>query len=141
MTHKRIMWLENSAALVGRVLLSLIFLISGWGKLADFAGSVAYATSKGLPFPTLMIAIAIIIEIVGGLMLLIGWKTKIAAGALILFVLIVSFVFHAFWNYPEQEAPLQMINFWKNFALIGGLLYAMAFGSGDYAMDYWRRKH
>lgn len=128
--------IENLAALIGRFLISFIFIFSGYHKILDFAGTVAHTASKGMPFPEFLIVIAIIIEIVAGLMVLLGWHARIGAIALIIFIIVVSLVFHAYWTYPPAQAVLQSQMFWKNFAMLGGLLYIFAFGAGKYSLKY-----
>lgn len=128
--------IENLAALIGRFLISFIFIFSGIHKIIDFAGNVGFVASKGMPFPTFLLIISIIVEIVAGLMVLLGWYARIAAIILSLFIIIVTLVFHPFWTYPPEQAGIQMTMFWKNFAMLGGLLYIFAFGAGKYSLKY-----
>lgn len=115
--------------LIGRVLISIIFLVSGYGKIVGFAGTVAFV-GTALPFPTLLTALAIIIEVVGSLMLLIGYKTRLAAAALIVFTTVATLAFHL--NLADQA---QSVQFMKNLAIIGGLLYVYALGAGNMSLD------
>ena len=116
--------------LVGRVLLALIFIIAGFGKITGFEGTVGYIQSVGLPAPQLATIVAIIVELGGGIMLVIGWKARWAAAALFIFVLVASLVFHPFWAVPAEK-----IQFMKNLAIMGGMLYILAYGSGPLSVD------
>lgn len=115
--------------LVGRVLMSIIFLVSGYSKIVGFAGTVAFVGGI-LPFPTLLITLAIIIELAGGVMLLFGYKTRLAAAALIVFTVVATLAFHL--NLADQAESAQ---FMKNLAIIGGLLYVKTFGAGSMSVD------
>ncbi len=122
-------------ALIGRVTLSLIFILGGFGKITGFAGSVAYAASAGMPFPELGIVVAILIEFVGGIMLLVGYKTRLAALALAVLIVPINYYFHA--DFAQQ---LQMTMFMKNVAILGGMLMASAHGAGKFSVDSWMQK-
>lgn len=116
--------------LLGRILLSAIFIISGWGKIGHFAQTAGYMASKGLPFTDVLLAITIAIELGAGLMLLVGWKARWAATIIFLWLIPTTFIFHAFWAAPAAEMQNQMIHFMKNLAIMGGMLYVMSFGAG-----------
>ena len=119
---------------VGRFLLALIFVLSGWGKITGFDGTVAYMASKGMPLPQFLLPGAIIVELAGGLALMLGWKARWAALALFLFCIPTALVFHNFWAVPPEQAQNQMIHFLKNLAIMGGLLYVVAFGPGPFSI-------
>lgn len=125
---------------VGRFLLALIFVFSGWGKIAGFEGTVAYMASKGMPFPQVLLPGAILIELGGGLALMLGWKARWAALAIFLFCIPTTLVFHDFWALPPEQAQNQMIHFLKNLALMGGMLYIVAFGPGALSLDGLKRR-
>jgi putative oxidoreductase len=116
--------------LIGRVLLGLIFVLSGFGKLSDPAGTAGYMTAYGLPYANVLVWPTGLIEFGGGLLLMLGWHARWAAAALILFVIAATLVFHQFWNVDAAQMQMQQINFLKNLAIIGGLLYVVAYGSG-----------
>ncbi len=116
--------------LVGRILLSLIFLISGLGKIGGFAGTAGYMASKGLPMADVLLVITIVIEVGAALMIIAGYKARLGATALFLWMIPVTFIFHNFWAVPAAEQQIQQIMFMKNLGLMGGMLYIMAFGSG-----------
>ncbi|MBL0423364.1 DoxX family protein [Ramlibacter sp. AW1] len=126
---------HDALALVGRLLIAWMFIPAGWAKIGGFAGSVAYATSAGLPLPQVGVAVGLVVELVGGLMLLVGFKTRWAALALALFTLVASFFFHAYWAMPEAQQMMQKLMFDKNMAIVGGLLAFVAFGPGRWSMD------
>jgi len=121
--------------LVGRILLALIFIISGFGKIMGFDATLGYISSAGLPFAQLSAIAAIVVELGGGILLVVGWKARWAAAALFLFVLVAALYFHAFWASPPDQAMMQQIQFLKNLAIMGGMLYIMAYGSGPYSVD------
>ena len=122
----------------GRILLALIFVISGYGKLVGFDGTVGYIASKGLPLPQLAAAAAIAIELVGGVLLVIGWQTRWAATAIFLFMIPTTLIFHAFWAAAANQ-QMETIQFMKNLSIMGGMLYAMAFGAGPLSVDNRKR--
>ena len=131
--------LQDTLALLGRVLLAWLFVPAGIGKIAGFAGTVGYATSVGLPMPQVGVAIGLVIELVGGLMILFGFKTRWAALALALFTVAAAIFFHNYWAAPEAQQMMQKINFNKNIAITGGLLVLAAFGAGRLSIDGKRR--
>lgn len=124
----------GAAALIGRILLSAIFLVSGIGKVAAPAATIQYIASAGLPFPTLAYALAIIAELAGGIALIVGYRTRIAAAALAIFCLAAALGFH---NHLADQN--QFIHFMKNVAITGGLLQVLAFGGGRFSIDARRR--
>lgn len=127
--------LQDTLALVGRILLAWMFIPAGWSKIGGFSGTVGYATSAGLPLPEVGVAIAIVIELVGGLMLLVGFKTRWAALALAVFTAVASFFFHNYWAMPEAQQAVQKLMFGKNIAIVGGLLAFAAFGAGRLSLE------
>lgn len=115
--------LEAWLPLVGRVLIAAIFILSGLSKIADPAGSMAYIASVGLPLPAVALAGAIIVELVGGALLISGYKVRAVASVIALFSLATAVFFHN--NLADQN---QFIHFFKNIAIAGGLLQIVAFG-------------
>jgi putative oxidoreductase len=115
---------------VGRLLISTIFILSGLSKVAAPAMTVGYIQSAGLPFPSLAFGIAAFIEIVGGITLLIGYRTRITAAVLFVFALATAAFFHN--HFGDQN---QFIHFFKNIAIAGGLLHVVAFGGGRVSLD------
>lgn len=127
--------LQNPLALVGRLLLALLFLPAGIAKVGGFAGTVGYIGSKGLPLPELGAVIAIVVEVGGGLALVAGFGTRFVALALALFTLAASFFFHNYWGMPAEQAMMQQLMFFKNIAVVGGLLVLAAHGAGAWSLD------
>jgi putative oxidoreductase len=126
---------RDIAALVGRVLLAAIFILGGWGKIGGFEGTAGYIASKGLPLPQVGAAIAIVVELVGGIMLLVGFRARWAALAIFVFLIPTTFIFHAFWAVPPEQVMAQQNSFMKNLAIMGGMLMVWAFGPGRLALD------
>ena len=114
---------------VGRVLISALFLISGFGMLMNFQGTVGMIASAGIPMATVATAIALFLKVGGALMLLTGFHARLGAWMLIVFVTLASFTFHT--NWADQT---QMIMFLKNVSIIGGLLYVAKFGPGAFSI-------
>ncbi|MGH6639445.1 MAG: DoxX family protein [Polaromonas sp.] len=127
--------LQNPLSLIGRVLLALLFVPSGFSKIGGFAGTVGYIASKGVPLPELAAAAAIGVELGLGVLLLVGFQTRWAALGIALFTVVVTFIFHNFWAVPAEQVMMQQINFFKNMAVIGGLLTVMAWGAGAWSLD------
>ena len=126
---------QNSLALAGRVLLAALFLPAGFGKLTSFAGTVGYIGSVGLPLPELGAVLAIAAEVLGGLALLLGLGTRAAALVLAVFTAAASVFFHAYWAAPADQAFMQQLLFFKNVAVVGGLLTVAAWGAGAWSLD------
>ena len=131
---------QNTVALVGRILLALIFVISGFSKIGGFDGTVGYIASKGLPFAALGAVIAIVVEFFGGIALILGLYTRWVALAMALFTLAAAVFFHNFWAVPAEQMMNQNIHFMKNISMIGGLLTVFAFGAGAFSLDARRGK-
>jgi putative oxidoreductase len=123
------------ASLIGRIGLAALFLWSGYGKLVHMDGNVGYMKAFGLPEAELLIWPAMLVELVAGAMLLVGWKARWAAIALVVFTLPATFIFHAYWSVPADQALNAQIHFMKNLAIMGGLLGIFAHGSGPLALD------
>jgi putative oxidoreductase len=119
--------------LMGRVGLGVIFLMSGIGKLAGWSGTVAYASSKGVP--EILLAGAVALELLGGLSVLAGWKTRWGVVALLTFLAPVTVIFHGFWGYQGAEVQPQLIQFLKNVSIAGGLIALYAAGPGAISVD------
>ena len=126
---------NDVAALAGRVLLAFMFVYAGWGKLTGFAGTVGWVASAHVPMPEVATAVALVVELGGGLMLALGWKARWAALALAGFTLLASILFHDFWNKAGPEMMTNQLFFFKNVAVIGGMLMVFAFGPGRLSLD------
>ena len=101
--------------------------------------TVAYVGSVGLPMPSLLAAVTIAVEVLVGLALLVGFKTRWAALILAFFTLLAAVFFHNFWAAPADQQMMQSINFYKNLAIVGGLLFVAVFGAGPLSMDNRQR--
>lgn len=127
--------LSNTLNLVARLLMVALFLPAGIAKLTGFDGTVGYIASVGLPLPAAGAALAAAVEILGSLALLAGFGTRIAAIALAVFTLVASFFFHAYWAMPADQAFMQQLLFFKNIAVVGGLLAIATNGAGAWSVD------
>jgi putative oxidoreductase len=132
--------LQNPLALVGRILLALMFVLAGFSKIGGFAGTVGYIASKGLPAASLLAALTIVLEVGGGLAIMFGFFTRWSALALAGFTLLASLIFHAFWSLPADQQMMQQLLFMKNISVAGGLLVLAAFGAGAISLDAKRAK-
>ena len=124
--------LQNAAAATGRVLLGLLFAVSGFGKITGFAGTAGYMASKGMPMAEVLLVGAIVVELVGGLMLIAGFWARWAALAIAAFLVPTTLIFH---NPLGPEGAAQMTQFLKNLSILGGMLVVAAFGPGAWSVD------
>lgn len=130
--------LRDPAALLGRILIAYLFVPAGWGKLTGFAGTAGYIASMNVPMPQVAAAIAVAAELGLGLAVLLGIQARWAALGLAVFTAVITPIFHAYWNAPEAQQMMQMLNFTKNLAIVGGLLAFTAFGAGRFSFDGMR---
>lgn len=122
--------IQTAASLVGRILICAIFLMSGYGKLMAPAATQKHMADAGLPLVQILFVLAVIVELGGGLMLLAGWKARIAAFVVFLFLIPVTLTFHT--NFADK---MQQGQFFKNLAIMGGLLMITAYGPGPISVD------
>ncbi len=127
--------MKNFFLLLARIFLVLIFLVAGIDKIMNFAGSQQYMLAHGVPMTAFLLVVATIIEVVGGLMIIFGYKTKWVALVWIIYLIPVTLVFHT--NFSDV---VQMAMFWKNLGLMGGLLYLYFFGPGAFSIDESSKK-
>jgi putative oxidoreductase len=120
---------------IGRVLIGLPFAMGGLSKLAAYGSTTAMIGAAGLPFPSLAFAVAVAVELGGGLLLVLGYHVRPVAVALAVFSLATALSFHS--NFADQN---QMFHFLKNVMMAGGLLQIVAFGAGAISIEQWRRK-
>ncbi|HEY4343504.1 MAG TPA: DoxX family protein [Parvibaculum sp.] len=118
------------SAPLGRLLLAVLFLLAGFGKVMDPAGTIGYIASHGLPLPQVGYAIALATEIGGGLLILVGYKTRLVAAVMAAFTIATAIFFHN--DFADQA---QMTNFLKNLAIAGGFLQLVAHGAGAFSID------
>ena len=126
---------NDTVVLIGRILLAVMFIISGFGKITGFDGTVGYIASKGLPLPQIVAIGTILVELGGGIMLAVGYKARWAGLALAIFTLLAGIIFHNFWAAEAAQKMAQQINFMKNIAITGGMLMVFAFGPGRLSVD------
>jgi len=120
--------------LIGRILFSLIFLMTMMSHFSDKA--VQYAASNGVPMPQVLVPLSGIIAIAGGLSVLLGYKAKAGAWLLVIFLVPVTLMMHKFWAQTDpMMMQMQMVNFMKNLALLGGAFLITYFGAGPLSMD------
>ena len=127
--------LQNPLAVAGRLLLAMLFLRAGIGKVTGFAEAVGYVSSMGLPLPKAAATLALVIELVGGAALIAGYGTRVVAIVLAIFTLAASFFFHNYWALPADQQMIQQLLFIRNVAVVGGLLTLAAWGAGAWSMD------
>ena len=125
--------------LAGRILLAALFLVAGIRKLMAVAGTAGYFAKLGFPMPEVLVWVVIAVEIGGALLLILGWHARKAAWLLMLFTLIATFAAHRFWEVDAAQYVNQMNHFLKNLAIVGGLLFVAAAGTGSLGMDARRR--
>jgi len=126
---------KNSLPLLGRILLALPFFFSGLNKIFAWKQTAGYMAAKGFPLVPLFLLGAIVLEIGGSLCLIFGFRAKLGAAALLIFLIPATLIFHNFWAFGGAERQGQMINFMKNISLMGGLLFVLAFGPGPLSFD------
>ena len=127
--------ISNSLALVGRLLMAVIFIMAGISKISGFTGTAGYIASVGLPMPEALTAATIVLEVVGGLALVVGYRLRLFAVLLAGFTLLAGLFFHNFWAMPPEVQHIQQIMFMKNLSIAGGLLIIAAFGGGAWSLD------
>ena len=121
----------HSIALAGRILIGVLFFMSGLSKLAAPAATQGYIAAVGLPAPVVAFALAATVEILGSSLLVAGVRTRFVAGGMAVFTLATALTFHR--NFADQN---QMIHFMKNIAIMGGLLQVVALGGGKFSVDH-----
>ncbi|MFG1345371.1 DoxX family protein [Xanthobacter autotrophicus DSM 431] len=132
--------LDDLALLLGRLCMAALFLPVGIGKIGNIAGFSAMLAAKGVPMPELMTYLTILVEVGGGVLLVLGLLPRIVAVILIGFTAIATATSHVFWGIPDAgAAAAQQIHFFKNVGLIGGLLFYFAAGAGRFAVPFGRK--
>ena len=130
---------RSTIALIGRILLSAIFLVSGFAKLTDPSGTMAHMEKAGISHAETLLYIAAFAELLGGLSLLLGLLTRLGAAGLFVYMIVISVVMHKFWGMPADAAKMQFVQFMKNLCIMGGLAMVVAYGPGRYSIDERRR--
>ncbi len=123
--------------LLGRLAIGALFLPTGWSKLTNPAGFAHYLEAKALPGPSIGWAVAAgVVEFFATLAIVLGFKTRLAAAALCIFVLIAAYLGHPFWTIADPAAhQANYVNFWKNIVIAGGLLFLFVRGAGPLSLD------
>jgi len=120
---------------LGRILLALIFVQAGISKLGTVASTTSNMASHGIPYANILVWGAIALELVGGLMLMAGLLTRLLGFLFFLYVLTLGLIFHRYWEMAGAAARTQHAYFFQHLAIMGGMLYVMAFGAGPYSID------
>ncbi len=132
---------QHLVILAARVLLSIVFLVGGISHLLHWSGTIETMRSAGMVLPQLFLPAALVLLLVGGMSVLVGYHARLGALLLIVFLIPATLIFHAFWNLSSPpEVQQQMINFLKNVGLLGGLLMILGFGSGGFSLELVRRR-
>ena len=126
---------QSWTLLLGRSLLGLVFLVVGIRSIMLYAGAVGYFAKLGFPIPEATTWLAIAIDLAGGVLLILGWKTRWISWLLVVFVVIAIAMAHRFWEFDASQYANQLNHFLKDLAIIGGLLYVIAFGPGAMSVD------
>ena len=126
---------KSPLVVTGRILLALMFVMSGFGKLGNIAGTAGYIASGGLPLPSVLAVLVGLLELFGGLALAVGFKARWAALALGVFTLLASVLFHQFWAVAPEQQFVQQLMFMKNLAVAGGMFVVAALGAGPLSLD------
>ncbi len=129
------MQLQSLMFLLARLFLAALFLRAGWGKIEAYGQTVAAIGGQGVPFAQAAAPLAIFAEIGGGLALLVGYRARLAAVGLIVYVALVSYYFHDFWRLAGGQAQLQATLFLKNLSIISGLIFLAGAGPGRISID------
>jgi putative oxidoreductase len=128
--------IQSFGPLVARVLLGLIFVWAGFGKVTGFAATTSYIASKGLPLPEVLAVAAIVLELGGGILVMLGWQARWAAWGLGFVCLFTAVFFHNFWDVPADQVRNQTIHFLKNLAILGGMLLLVIQGAGRLSLGH-----
>ena len=127
---------RDLVALIARLLLAAMFLMTGIRQAIDFGDTVSLIAAHELPLPALAAAIGIAVDLTGGLLVLVGWKARWAALLVAFFTLVTGLLFHQYWTDADAAVRLDdFFNFWKNITIAGGFLMVFAFGPGRYSVD------
>lgn len=124
-------WLKSFGSLIGRILLVLIFLNSGIGKIGNFEGTAQYMAQYGMPITSFFLFGAIILELVGSITIVLGYLARFGSLLLIIFLIPTTVIFHT--NFDD---PGQIIHFMKNVSMLGGCFVLLGMGPGRFSLDY-----
>ena len=130
----------NLAIVLGRILIALIFILGGIGKLGAPGHTVAEMASNGIPLANILVWGVIALELGGGLLLIAGLFTRWIALALFFYTLTLALMFHAYWAAPAAQMRTQHAAFFEHLAMMGGMLFVVVFGAGGFSVDAWLRR-
>ena len=126
---------QSALNLIGRLLIVALFLPAGLGKIAGFEGTLGYFASLGIPAPVFALLATIVIEVLGSIALIVGFQTRIVAVIMAVFTLAAAVTGHAYWAAPADAAFIAQLLFFKNIAVMGGLLVLASAGAGSFSID------
>ena len=135
MTEPDPVFFKNEILVLARVLIALLFVLFGWGKLTDFSGAVATMSHLGAPLPPLSAAIAVVMEVPVAIGLILGLFTRPLILLMAVYTLGTAFIGHPYWDATGTAHYMNEINFYKNISIIGGMLVLYIQGPGQYALD------
>lgn len=130
----------DAVLLIARLLLGAIFLWSGFGKLTALSGFTAGMEAAGVPMASVMAPLGAAVEFLGGLAIMLGAWTRLAALAVIVFTIVATLIAHRFWAVAPEQAQMQTVQFMKNLAIVGGLFGLVSAGGGGYGVDGFRQR-
>jgi putative oxidoreductase len=131
---------SDLALLLGRIALSALFIPGGLRKLTDLGAFTASLQKRDVPFAEVLAPLGAGVEFLGGIAVLIGFQTRLAALLVILFTIIATVIAHRFWEFEGPARQMQQGQFFKNLAIVGGFLALWVSGAGRFALDWlWRR--
>jgi putative oxidoreductase len=120
---------------LARIPIVAIFVYTGISKLTHFDGTAHAIGENGIPLAAVATAIAILIELGGAILIIVGWQTKLAAAVQFVYLIVITFMYHNFWAVPPQLHDVQLLNFLKNVGIMGGLLFLATRGAGASSVD------
>ena len=126
---------QSALNLIGRFLIVALFLPAGLGKISGFEGTLGYFASLGIPAPVFALVVTIVIEVIGSIALLVGFHTRLVAIVMAIFTLLAAVTGHAYWAAPADAAFIAQLLFFKNIAVMGGLLVLASAGAGSFSID------
>jgi putative oxidoreductase len=127
--------IKDLAILVGRICIGSLFIWAAFEKIIHWHGTVAYAEKKKIPHASLALPLAVVIQVLGGLALFLGYYTRIGALVLILFIIPAAILFHNFWNVEGEERVIEKTFFMKDVAVFGSLLLLLVLGGGHFSIN------
>lgn len=133
-------WIESFGMLLGRILMASYFLISGVTKVSNFETSLALYQQQEIPYPGILLYFSTLLLFIGGVLVLIGYRTRLGALILIAALLPTTFVFHNFWSQDKNFLDFGTLFFFKDIAIAGGLLYVISRGAGLCSVDAIRKR-